>query len=176
MEESTAKQLPPPTLFEIIDACTADEVLRNDKDAILKAMDALLGRNQTDAILAILDSKAMHRLELHQQQLPTATTIVSKSVTLCRGSSSSRKKDSDYYYLCSYHPGRLVYCSCRSFQEKRKHNSTGSTTMLCKHLWALRLLPLLVDESSSNGVVVDKYESPHDFSQAVRRKLAFTKR
>ena len=156
---SETQQQDPPGPSDVLEACCLNERFRADRDAVLKAMDSILGPSQADAVLSILDGRSIHRLETSQ-----------RSITVCR-SNVNRSE----FYFCSYRPGRIQYCSCRSFQEKRKAPpSAGGTPPLCKHLLALKLLPLLSDNSNS-CVVVEKYGTPEEFSRAVCRKLSINK-
>lgn len=118
---------------------------QHEEDDILRAVDFLYGKT-TEGSLAILDAS-------ENGSISKVVSITSqRSAYLVKGSSSisSRGKgkfsSSEANYICIVphfsDDVPIYFCSCRSFLERNRH-PTNEGSCLCKHLLAVRLMPVL---------------------------------
>jgi len=124
-------------------------------DEVLQVVDFLYGNTLEGALHILDDAEAVIR----------QIVCNSRSLYLVRSSSYSRGKEDPSSYLCILpskdcsHP--IYYCSCRSFLERSR--STG--ICLCKHLLALRLMPVLQVQCTTVDTVSDKEFANHVIQQ-----------
>lgn len=126
-------------------SCQSETVDHNKihEDDILRTVDFLYGKTMEGAI-AILDVAEKNSIS------KVVSTSTQRCAYLVKGSaaySSSRGKSSnDESYFCLVpHVSDdvpIYFCSCRSFLERNRH-SISEGSCLCKHLLAIRLLPVL---------------------------------
>lgn len=118
------------------------------EDDILRAVDFLYGKT-TEGALAILDATAssgsISKIVSTTSQR-SAYLVKGSSSLLSRGGMSSSSSSSEETYLCIVpHVSDdvpIYFCSCRSFLERNRH-PTNEGPCLCKHLLAIRLMPVL---------------------------------
>ncbi|GAX15178.1 hypothetical protein FisN_12Lu257 [Fistulifera solaris] len=115
--------------------------MQQHEDDIIRAVDFLYGKT-TEGALAILDAPG---------SISKVVSMTSQRSIYCvKGSSAfaSRGKgtNSEDTYLCMIPQASddvpIYFCSCRSFMERNRH-LTNESSCLCKHLLALRLMPVL---------------------------------
>jgi hypothetical protein len=148
----------------------------NDRlDELLRTADFLFG-NTLDGALTLLDQQqsccqgdrgstrgdVMVRLVSRQSQ---------RSLYLVKGSTKTRASGSPYYLCMLPTEARkedgVVYCSCRSFWEKTCRTKADHPLCDCKHLLALRLLPVLGECTLTTWTV----ETEAEFSQTVMERV-----
>lgn len=117
-------------------------IKKHQEDDILRTVDFLYGKTMEGA-LAILDAAENNSIS------KVISTATERSAYLVKGSSSYSfrgKFSSDESYFCIVphfsDDVPIYYCSCRSFLERNRH-PVNEGTCLCKHLLAVRLMPVL---------------------------------
>lgn len=141
-----------------------DEILRVVDflfESILEGSLAIL--NSSETLISKVVSAPSHRFFYLVQTSSSSSST--RRVGGGQGSTRTSSGPSDYLCLLpahksssSYSPSPIYYCSCRSFYEKSRatwsgrhsiHQNSGiaatgrSSPSLCKHLLALKLMPLL---------------------------------
>jgi hypothetical protein len=142
--------------------------IQQQEDDIICAVDFLYGKT-TEGALTILDAAGSI------SKVVSATS--QRSVYLVKGSSSfasrgkGRTSSSEDTYLCiipqSSDELPIYFCSCRSFLERNRH-PTNESSCLCKHLLALRLMPVLQVQP-----VLVETASDDEFSNMLMQRIPF---
>lgn len=159
---------------------TTKQTEQHRQDEILRVTDFLYG-SCLDGALQVLEQNCTITDNGSRRSLHNITQLQSpqRSLFLVKGSSSSRGQGvaAASCYLCILPESfnaiaptndasdvAIYYCSCRSFLERsRSSNSSGA---ICKHLLALKLMPIL-GMSCANMV----FQSEEEFSRAVMQRL-----
>lgn len=99
------------------------------QNQILRVAEFLFGNTLLTAALALIDS---------QDSMFTQVSTLHRRIWLVQGSGSS----SYMCFACDSNTPNLYFCGCRSFMDKTTKNTHGLPE-LCKHLLALKLIPVL---------------------------------
>jgi predicted nucleic acid-binding Zn finger protein len=110
----------------------SEKSLEERRDHVLHVADYLYGGSILEAALAVLDAEGAIRQVCSQPS--------QRKAFLVRGTSRhSGGVPTQYFCLLASSEGGFFYCSCRSYFERAKGDPNG----LCKHLLALKLMPVL---------------------------------
>ena len=144
-------------------------------DEILKTADFLFGAAALDGALGVLEQNCTPEgcsSNVTSLRSPRRSLYAVKA-SVARGRGRQQQQDSSYLCFLPNHEQQqqevssICYCSCRSFLEKSRNASgTETASIVCKHLLALKLMPVL-------GLTCQTVElsSEEEFSRAVLQRL-----
>ena len=121
--------------------------LQHQQDKILRVGDFVFGSSHMDAAMSVLDNadKAVRCVRAVPSQ---------RTAFLVEGSNNTRG-NSTYFCL-----PQQQFCTCRSYLERSKKEclySQNNSTVVCKHLLALKLMPYLGIECAQETVSDARY-------------------
>jgi hypothetical protein len=141
-------------------------------DEILRVTDVLYGPC-LDGALQVLEQNCTadgRSLNVTRLQSPRRSLFTVKGSSSSSSSSRSATTTADSCYMCilpetnqktTTDEPRMYYCSCRSFLERSR-----SCNSICKHLLAIKLMPVL-----GMTCAIMEVSSEEEFSRAVLRRL-----